>query len=239
MSTSPQVISGDSLLHVWRQAYALLETEGDKNNLILHINRVDNINESELLTFDPNKIKSGANKLLDVANTIFPKKNKHWDKSVEQFSGFYKKSYETLLRRGRRSWGCYFLRLISFGTEDINQLDRIIKGLGSWGRSHKAAFVVHFSASTTDKPRPLGAPCLQYVQFGVSSDNRLNMTAVYRSHDYFNKTLGNLLGLTRLLEYVAYKTDHETGSLTCVSSYAFIAEKRVHKKAMIRGVCAR
>jgi thymidylate synthase len=48
------------------------------------------------------------------------------------------------------------------------------------------------------------------------------MTAVYRAHDYFGKALGNLVGLSRLLTFVGAQTNHEIGTLTCHSTYAFI-----------------
>jgi thymidylate synthase len=67
----------------------------------------------------------------------------------------------------------------------------------------------------------------------VDDDGRLCLTAVYRSHDYFHKALGNLLGLSRLLEYVALKTRHEVGTMTCLSTYAFVDVAKRHSNALL------
>lgn len=236
MNFLPRVISGNSICDAWLDAYRLLLEEGESFHIILHIKQPCIFNIRDLLGYDPAKVNWRVVPLLDVANTIFPRRTLKWDLSVVDFCRAYEPLYEKLLSRGRRAWGCYFLRLIDFGGTGINQLERVVQGLGNWGKNHKAAFVVHFSASVLDKPRPLGAPCLQYVQFGVDSGGRLSMTAVYRSHDYFQKALGNLLGLSRLLEYVAYKSGHEVGTITCLSSYAFLGSKTKHEaEALIRG----
>jgi thymidylate synthase len=222
MSTEPHVIPGADIVSVWKTAFRSLVTDGNRFNLVLHVEHPLVQSADELMALDPHSVDSKARPLFDVANTIFPARSARWDSPVGEFVRYYGIAYERLLKKGVRSWGCYFKRLISFGDDKIDQLDLIIRGLGTWGHAHKAAFVVHFSSSTSDKPRPQGAPCLQYVQFSVSAGNVLSLTAVYRSHDYFYKTLGNLVGLSRLLEYVAVKTKHEVGTLTCLSTYAFV-----------------
>lgn len=222
MITEPRTIVADGAVEVWKQAFRLLLDDGNRFNLTLHIRQPLLIAPLQLRQYDPNRVHQAAKPLRDVATTIFPAHSQQWGKSVLDFTGYYAPVYERLLRRGQRRWDGYFLRLISFGSEKVNQLERVVSGLGAWGRRHHAAFVVHFSASTLDRPRPLGGPCLQYVQFMVNSDQRLCATAVYRAHDYFHKTLGNLLGLSRLLHFVALKTDHEVGTLTCLSTYAFV-----------------
>jgi thymidylate synthase len=232
--SEPLVVAGDDLLSVWREAYELLLDEGNRFNLTLHVRDPRVYDHESLSRSDPGRVVPDARSLLDVANTIFPARSARWDKPLGEFSEHYGSAYERLLRRGVRSWGAYFVRLISFGGRKINQLDRVVAGLNGWGHNHKAAFVVHFTSSETDKPRPLGAPCLQYVQFSVTGDNQLSMTAVYRSHDYFHKALGNLLGLSRLLEYVAEKTNHGIGTLTCLSSYAFVDVSRDKATALLK-----
>jgi hypothetical protein len=220
------------MVDVWKQAYRLLLDDGNRFNLTLHIRQPLSIAPLHLRQCDPNRVHQAAKPLRDVATTIFPARSRHWDASVLDFTEYYAPVYDRLLRRGQRLWGCYFLRLVSFGSEEINQLERVVGGLGTWGRRHHAAFVVHFSASTLDRPRPQGGPCLQYVELMVNSDQRLCATALYRSHDYFHKALGNLLGLSRLLHFVALKTNHEVGTLTCVSTYAFVAISKRRANAL-------
>ncbi len=48
------------------------------------------------------------------------------------------------------------------------------------------------------------------------------LTAQYRNHYYVEKLLGNLVGLGRLMAYVAGETRTKVGSLTVVSTHAKI-----------------
>ena len=48
----------------------------------------------------------------------------------------------------------------------------------------------------------------------------VNLTAVYRSHHYCSRALGNLLGLAQLLSFVAKESGLSVGTLSCLSSYA-------------------
>jgi hypothetical protein len=46
------------------------------------------------------------------------------------------------------------------------------------------------------------------------------LTALYRSHYYVQKTLGNLLGIAQLQGFVANETGLNIGPLICHSTYA-------------------
>jgi hypothetical protein len=69
----------------------------------------------------------------------------------------------------------------------------------------------------------MGFPCLSHVTFKrvpTEKGHRVNLTAVYRSHHYCARALGNLIGLAQLLSFVATEAGLEAGTLTCLSSYA-------------------
>ncbi|MBV9749113.1 MAG: hypothetical protein JO157_09880, partial [Acetobacteraceae bacterium] len=66
-----------------------------------------------------------------------------------------------------------------------------------------------------------GGPCLSSLSF-KRDEGRLSLTATYRSHHYVARCLGNLIGLGRLLEFVAREAGLAVGPLTCVSTYAEI-----------------
>ena len=55
---------------------------------------------------------------------------------------------------------------------------------------------------------------------------RLNRTisllAVYRNHDFRERTFGNYWGLCSLLKYICTETDSSMGSITCISSHAYV-----------------
>jgi hypothetical protein len=48
------------------------------------------------------------------------------------------------------------------------------------------------------------------------------LTAIYRSHYYIERALGNILGLAQLLTFVAAEVGVDVGSLVCHSTYAVI-----------------
>jgi hypothetical protein len=65
----------------------------------------------------------------------------------------------------------------------------------------------------------------------------LVLTAMYRNHFYIEKLLGNLVGLGRLMAFVARESSLKVGALTVVSTHAEIdtprSARRVHIEAMV------
>ncbi|MCK4136115.1 hypothetical protein DOT66_13215 [Ralstonia pseudosolanacearum] len=71
----------------------------------------------------------------------------------------------------------------------------------------------------------MGMPCLSHLSFKrVDTDDgyAVNLTAMYRSHHYCARALGNLLGLAQLLSFVAKEAELKVGTLTCLSSHAVL-----------------
>ncbi|WP_432258788.1 hypothetical protein [Cupriavidus sp. TMH.W2] len=71
----------------------------------------------------------------------------------------------------------------------------------------------------------LGMPCLSHLSFKrVKEDDghAVHLTAMYRSHHYCARALGNLLGLAQLLSFVAKEAELKVGTLTCLSSHAVL-----------------
>jgi thymidylate synthase len=233
----PALISGSGPVETWLAAVDHLSDSGDQFHLVVNIADPFEYDNELLALLDPRRTSDKARSVLDVANTIFPHRSKHWNATDREFTDHYASAYRRLLARGPRSWGMYFLRLLDFGAKHVNQLERVVRGLSTWGVNHKAAFTIHFSSAETDAPRPLGAPCLQYCQF-LRDEQQLSLFAVYRSHDYFLKALGNFIGLSRLLEYVAERTESEVGCITCHSTYAYLANNRTRALSLIKEVVA-
>jgi hypothetical protein len=227
----PRFAEGRTIQAAWQSAATQLVASGPSGTLIVRIDEPLVDNELALQRFDPKRLAPRDMSVFDVANTIFPKRSPRWDLPVASFMAHYIAVYERAKHRSS-GWGFYFSRIAAFGRGRINQLERTIDGLSAWGRNHRAAFVMHISSADTDRPRPRGGPCLQYLQFDAG-DPRLSLTAVYRSHDYFSKALGNFLGLSRLLSYVAMKTAREPGTLTCVSTHAFYSGTRTRIEKLI------
>jgi hypothetical protein len=234
MITEPRLIAVDSVTEAWRNATSLLIDEGDRFNLTLHVRNPTALDETTVARFCPTRVDSGiAKTIYDVANTIFPSEGRHHSGPLDNFFAHYLQVYVRGQRRFPSSWGCYFLRLAAFGTPSENQLRKIIDALSGWRSKPRAAFVLHLSSTALDNPRPLGAPCWQYGQFIRNGDSTLSLVAVYRSHDYFEKALGNFVGLSRLLRFVCHHSKMNPGTLTCLSTYATLQGKRAKARELI------
>jgi thymidylate synthase len=235
MITQPHVIKAPGAVEAWRLAAELLVNEGDRFNLAVHITDTDSLNEADVARYDHRHVDPAIRKsIYDVANTIFPSNSRFHTGNLEQFFTHYQRVYERGQRLHPTAWGVYFLRLIYFGPEGKNQLAGIIHALADWNCRPKAAFVVHLSSAALDTPRPLGAPCWQYGQFVRSENDKLSLIAVYRSQDYFQKALGNFVGLIRLLRFVCQRANMEMGTLTCLSTFATLQNKKVKTRQLIQ-----
>ncbi|PRQ02033.1 hypothetical protein [Enhygromyxa salina] len=79
---------------------------------------------------------------------------------------------------------------------------------------------LQFTRMSRREPNPANGPCLSHLSMKFSSDRKLHLAAIYRSHFYAQKALGNLLGLSRLMAFVCEQTGLEPGRLLCVSTHA-------------------
>lgn len=78
-------------------------------------------------------------------------------------------------------------------------------------------------APEIDRNQWYGFPCLSHLSFKrvpTASGHAVDLTAVYRSHRYCERALGNLLGLAQLQWFVATEAQIEVGTLTCISTHA-------------------
>lgn len=76
-----------------------------------------------------------------------------------------------------------------------------------------------------DGRRWMGMPCLSHLSFKRVREvdgYAVHLTAMYRSHHYCARALGNLLGLAQLLSFVAKEAELTVGTLTCLSSHAVL-----------------
>jgi hypothetical protein len=183
-----------------------------------------------------------------VASTIFPQAmyRRHGR------PGVYKKILGALDRgRKASTWGTYAERMISRpaadGINTINPLDIMIEKLRANAKArstYKSSYELNLADPEVDllpifdetedggeiptynpafdARRPYGGPCLSNVSFKLVGKSTVNLTAVYRSHHYCARALGNLIGLARLLNFVAIETELAPGTLTCVSTFAIL-----------------
>lgn len=162
-----------------------------------------------------------------VANTIFPA-GLYYRHGAP---GFFKVFQDRVLEKVRRSdrWsGYYFERMIQYPVpagEPPNQLWDIVGRM----RDNRVRALNKFELSLFDPVRdvddsPYGGQCLSFLSFKLmpGTQKTLTLTAMYRNHFYIEKLLGNLIGLGRLMAFVAREADIQVGPLTVVSTHAVI-----------------
>jgi hypothetical protein len=232
-------ITGGSRATVWLAAVQYLSTcqDWEDYNLILEI--LDPMRRGA----DDRRIEArldgflraaGHFPLSTVAETIFPagEYRRHGPKGV--YETYPDEIYPSIKRLPELRWGTYAHRFVRRDgpTGPINPLkyciEKICKQLA--GKSVKTG-CYELSLSevgldlplydpVSDRKHHIGGPCLSHVSLKITREKRLVMTALYRSHYYLQKALGNLLGLARLQAFVCEQTKLAPGPLICMSTYA-------------------
>lgn len=171
---------------------------------------------------------SGCDKSVEtVANTIFPAGLYHRYGAPAFFDVFRDKVLPKVRRSGR--WSCYYFeRMIQYAMPDeepVNQLWDIVERI----QDEHVRALNKFELSLFDPARdvdnsPYGGQCLSHLSFKLlpGTTRTLILTAMYRNHFYIEKLLGNLIGLGRLMAFVARECSINVGALTIVSTHAEI-----------------
>lgn len=226
----PHIIQSANCITAWRDACWYILQSGDGFNMMVHIHTPLNYTSAQIAEITNSGLIS-KQAIEDVVNTIFPFKLHSRNVALTN-SGFYDLHERIYLRgktmhsKNRGRWGNYFLRFTKFGAQKKNQLQAIIDGINNRSNNQAACYMMHVSSIDYDNnTRVIGNPCLQYVQFGVYNGS-LNMTAVYRNHDFLTKALGNYIGLSNLLKFVCDQTGSNMGSLSCQSIHYYLDQKR-------------
>lgn len=223
------IINGTNCYDAWfnTSLHITKQPNGDDTNIIVNIsNPCDFTNlDTWLRNFNPKKLGRKLDEIRHVINTIFPYNLRSLVSTREDF---YKKYSETYSKSRNKRWGTYFQRLISFGKGVApsypNQLEFAIKALKS--KSPQRFFITfHLTASNIESNvRPLGGPCWQYGELIKNTGDSIDFVVVYRNHDYFNKALGNFIGLAKLLDFICAETGHSPGNLIIHSVHGYSAE---------------
>lgn len=218
-----RVVTGDTALEAWRAGCTLLLGQrGEATNLVTTIARPCALDDQWLVQHSPVRFKAGADHARDVANTLFPQRTFERAESREDLYSQYLKAHDRSRRwrRGRHAWGTYFERLVRFPPGEVNQLERAIEKLNTWPRN-TTGLVFHLSSPAVDSPRTRGGPCWHFAEILWNTDDSLDLVVVYRNHDFFNKVLGNFIGLGRLLNFICASTKKRPGRLVCHSVHAY------------------
>lgn len=112
----------------------------------------------------------------------------------------------------------YGQRLRDWGVEGIDQIKYVIDKLKKNPNSRRATCVTWIPSKDTVSQE---IPCMILLDFKLRR-GRLNLTVVFRSHDFYGAAPSNWYGLSKLMEYVADKIGAKPGKLTSVSISAHI-----------------
>jgi len=219
-------------------AAAVQDAGGDAHNVVIDI--ADPIaivgpDEAILQTVDQFLRDHKANAIIGVANTIFPQGllDRH---GADGLYDAYNGKVLPRMKQMTHDWGRYFERMTAWkkikGKEVkiINPLDDLVHFMRSQicsGRAYRNAYEMTIYDPTRDAGKVSNRQCLSFLSFKLTHDKTLLLTVMYRNHAYVARGLGNFVGLGRLQAFVAAQSGATLGSLTCVSTHAWIdADKK-------------
>ncbi|MDI2141299.1 hypothetical protein KBJ94_04570 [Pseudomonas sp. ITA] len=245
------LIHGDRIVPAWLEAARHLAgcKENTERNLVLEIASpgvLDAQDRDVIGTVDAAlKANCPGLSVQTVASTIFP--NSLY--KLDNRPAFYE-SYVNAMAKGQKKGGggTYALRMIRRvarnGKSTYNPLETLVRKLqaSKAGRCYQAVyelgvidveydleddgfgFELPLYDPAADQNKPRNMPCLSHLSFKVTG-GKLDITAMYRSHWYCQRVLGNLVGLNNLHHYVATESGFERGVLTVLSTHALLDVK--------------
>lgn len=162
-----------------------------------------------------------------VANTIFPQST-YQDHGAPDFYKVYIEKVFPKLKRSPRDWGRYFERMMAFPTPDgpDNLLDKLVRKMKrniDSGSPYRNIYELPIYNPVKDaEGPPRGGQCLSFLSFKLDKERRILVSAIYRNHYYTEKLLGNIVGLGRLMQFVADETGATVGPLSILSTHAVV-----------------
>lgn len=242
-----KVISGDRIVPVWLQALEHLEHNDHRyRNLLLEIQFPELVTKADRMVFDlvdPILTAHSKTSIMTVAGTIFPFRLYRKTGAANLPARFF-----AIMSRAKvkGQWGTYAMRLMSRPgknpKETINPLYEVVRKLkkaSTDGNGYNSNYELGIHAPedllsedigcevplyspAEDRSKIGNYPCLSHLTFKLVDRKTLELTAIYRSHYYLQRALGNLVGLAHLMRFVAIETGLEIGSLTCISTDAHL-----------------
>lgn len=244
-----KLIESERLVPAWTQAVAYLRGNGRQaRNLLLEIEQplsVPSADRIVLAKIDAQLRKYGDLSINTVAATIFPQAMYARYGRPDFYAEFANRMAKA---QNRGTWGTYALRMMrrrgSKPAQTVNPLEQIIGKLARAARAghpYKSNYELGVFEPSEDLDSDGGVvcelpiydpasdggkigniPCLSHLTFKMVDKTRVDLTAIYRSHYYCQRALGNLVGLSQLLGFVARESQLQPGTLTCISTHAVL-----------------
>lgn len=240
---SPKIVSHDSFQLCWLEASRYIQDNGWSTwNLVVHIIDPKIFDETFNDKIDLFCNKHSILKPKDVCYTIFPYGlNSDYPNGRKEFydaylNKFFPRTQKRIRqKKGNSGWGTYFQRMVSYGGGKINQLENIITAINDRIILRQGAYTILIEIPGSETIRPMGAPCLNYIaiQLENNPNKKLSLLAIYRNHDFLRRAYGNYWGLCQLQMFLCRETGLTPGPLTCISSHAYVDNKRTHFKNLL------
>lgn len=215
----------------WREAVRAVDTRAGHSayNVIIDVaNPTAHSTLSDPRVSVVNEFLGKYDKSIEtIGNTIFPRGLYRRYGAPALFDVFSTRVL-TKVRRNERWSGYYFERMMQHPAPDgstVNQLwELVLRIRDPQVRALNKFEIVLFDPNRDVDNSPYGGQCLSFLSFKLipGAVRQLSLTAVYRNHFYVEKLLGNLIGLGRLMEFVASEGHVEVGNLTVLSTHAEI-----------------
>lgn len=232
---NPILIVEDDFSQAWAKAIIELKKQNwDAWNFVVTIKNPEIINYDAVEILNDFAKKENLVTPSQVQHTIFPSRFYKGERihDKEKFYHCYNKFYKYTRKQPHSGWGTYFKRMISYYTKDgkeYDQLGNIIKHINDRNVNYGCSHFMIIPQVGRESNMIMGSPCLNYIAIQVEKQNNqkiINLLALYRNHDYRKRTFGNYWGLCELLKYICVETNSTVGSLTCVSSHAFVSNSK-------------
>lgn len=236
MKSPAALACSESLIDAWKQACRQILTQNAVDYVLAtSFGPAWTGSEAERKALDRAAKQVGAEGPSTVASMLVPR-------GVRRSSGTAEEAIEAGLQalgRGRRrglvfsGWRhTYFERIVGEWEDKAGSRHRIaknrlldaIKKSVLWNQNFEAALYLHTNLED-DSFRTRGSPCLQYVQIRLGANNTVSLAALYRSHDFVNKALGNFIGLSDLGQFFASRTGRSFAGVDVISLNPFIQRK--------------
>ncbi|WP_374618693.1 hypothetical protein [Devosia sp.] len=215
-------------VRAWVEAAARLRAQPNLTlgGVMLHIEQplaADPDEDAVIMTVDRFLRAHGAHSVATVVNTIFPSaldRGDGVDALRERYLEVYKRRMCT-----PGEWGRYFERMVNWEDRKGGRIDQLAENIrmlkdARAGRFYENRYEIIISDPVRDMRKALNRQCLSMIELKPERNGSLHMIALYRNHYYVQKTLGNLLGLGRLLGFIARESGFDVGTLTVNSTSA-------------------
>lgn len=228
-------ICGDNISISWLRAvnHLLGQRNHECFNLLVEINNPLQQEENLKVDLNASLQRKHLQPVETVANTLFPNELYNNSNGRDDFFQTYFKILPRLRKaNSKNSHGIYFERLSKWpGTNGryVNQIDNIIRRLIQQTGGINPLRVVYealishpqldATVYTPGLDNNYGFPCLSFLSFKLEED-KINLTAIYRNHYFFERAYGNYLGLANLLNFVSVESRCPIGNLCVLSTHA-------------------